>query len=92
MRTSANRLVAGMSAREMAAEMTTAARAVCGRLANNPLNATSIRVTMPAPTSPVTWLLAPDCSATAVRELLVEIAKPWKSPAIMLDAPMPIIS
>ena len=47
---------------------------------------------MPAPTSPVTWLLAPDCSATAVREPLVDTAKPWKNPAAMLAAPMPIIS
>ena len=37
--------------------------------------------TTPAPTSPVSWLLAPDCSATAVRELLEEIANPWKNPA-----------
>ena len=35
---------------------------------------------------------APDCSATAVRDPLVEIAKPWKNPAATFDAPMPIIS
>ena len=46
----------------------------------------------PRPTRPVTWLLAPDCSATAVREPLVEIAKPWKRPAAMFAAPIPIIS
>ena len=40
----------------------------------------------------MTWLLAPDCSATAVREPLVDTAKPWKSPAAMFAAPMPIIS
>ena len=47
---------------------------------------------MPAPTTPVSWLLAPDCSATAVREPLVEMAKPWKKPAATLAEPMPIIS
>ena len=28
----------------------------------------------------MSWLLAPDCSATAVREPLVDTAKPWKKP------------
>ena len=45
-----------------------------------------------APTTPVSWLLAPDCSATAVRDPLVLTGKPWNSPAEMLAAPMPIIS
>ena len=40
----------------------------------------------------MSWVLAPDCSATAVRELLDETAKPWKRPAAMLAEPMPIIS
>ena len=35
---------------------------------------------IPAPTSPVTWLLAADCSATAVHEPLVDAAKPWNRP------------
>ena len=47
---------------------------------------------MPAPTTPASWLFAPDCSATAVRDPLVEMAKPWKKPAATLAAPMPIIS
>ena len=34
----------------------------------------------------------PACSATAVREPLVLTGKPWKKPAAMLAAPMPIIS
>ena len=42
-------------------------------------------MTTPAPTTPVTWLLAPACSATAVRDPLVEMAKPWKNPAAMFD-------
>ena len=41
---------------------------------------------------PASWLLAPDCSATAVRELLAEMANPRKKPAAMLAEPMPIIS
>ena len=37
-------------------------------------------------------VFAPACSATAVREPLVLTGKPWKKPAAMLAAPMPIIS
>ena len=48
--------------------------------------------TSAAPTSPVTWLLAPACSATAVRDPLVETGNPWKSPEKALAAPIPIIS
>ncbi len=40
----------------------------------------------------MTWVLAPACSATAVREPLVETGNPWKRPAAILAAPMPIIS
>ena len=45
-----------------------------------------------APTTPVSWILAPACSATAVRDPLVLTGKPWKRPAARLAAPMPIIS
>ena len=45
-----------------------------------------------APTTPVTCERDPACSATAVREPLVLTGKPWKKPAAMLAAPMPIIS
>ena len=45
-----------------------------------------------APTTPVTCEREPACSATAVRDPLVLTGKPWKSPAAMLAAPMPIIS
>jgi hypothetical protein len=72
--------------------MTTAASAEFGRSASRPLKKTNSNTTMPAPTSPVSWLFAPDCSATAVRELLEEMAKPWKNPAAMFADPMPIIS
>ena len=36
--------------------------------------------------------MAPDCSATAVREPLVEMANPWKRPEATFAAPMPTIS
>ena len=81
-----------MSMREIAAMMTTAASAVCGRSANRDGTSTSMRITRPAPTRPVTWVLARELSATAVREALTEIAKPWKNPAAALAAPTAIIS
>ena len=65
-----------MSIRESAATMTTAASAVCGRSARSELRNRSRTATSAAPTTPVSWLRAPDCSATAVREPLVEMAKP----------------
>ena len=52
----------------------------CGRSASSELRNSSSTATSPAPTRPASWLLAPDCSATAVREPLVETAKPWKKP------------
>ena len=45
-----------------------------------------------APTSPVSCVFAPACSATAVREPLVLTGNPWKSAAPRLAAPIPIIS
>ena len=87
-----SRTVAGMSASDSDAAMTTAASVGWGRLRSRPGTNSSIRVIASAPTSPVSWVLAPACSATAVREPLVLTGKPWKSPAAMLAAPMPIIS
>ena len=72
--------------------MTTAASAAWGRSASIELRNRSSTATRPAPTTPVSWVRAPDCSATAVRDPLVEMAKPWKRPAAMLAAPIPIIS
>ena len=45
-----------------------------------------------APTTPVSWDLAPARSATAVRDPLQLTGKPWKRPAARFAAPMPIIS
>ena len=45
-----------------------------------------------APTTPVSWVLAPAASATGVRDELLLIGKPWKKPAARLAAPRPTIS
>ncbi len=92
MRTRAKRLTTATSASASAAEITTAARAACGRFARIELKNKSMSATQAAPTSPVSWLFAPDCSATAVREPLVDTAKPWNRPAARFAVPMPIIS
>ncbi len=81
-----------MSASEKDAEMTTAARAGCGRLRSNPGATSSMMRIAVAPTSPVTWVRAPLWKATAVRDPLVLTGKPWKSPAAMLATPTPTIS
>ncbi len=51
-----------------------------------------IRVIETAPTRPATWVFAPACSATAVRDPLVLTANPWNRPADTFAAPIPIIS
>ena len=91
-RTRRNLATAAMSISESAAAITIAARAEFGRFASRSGRKSSMIATNPAPTSPVTWLLAPPCSATAVRDPLVETGNPWKSPAKALAAPIPIIS
>ena len=73
---------------ESAAAITTAASADCGRSASSELRNSSSTATRPAPTTPGrAGVLAPDCSATAVREPLVDTAKPWKKPAATFAAP-----
>ena len=91
-RTDAYRRSAPRFSKDSAAVMTTAANADCGRSASNEFKKTIRTATRPAPTRPVTWLCAPDCSATAVREELVETANPCRSPAATFAAPMPVIS
>ena len=81
-----------MSASDSEAAITTAASVGCGRLRSSPGASSRISVIAAAPTSPVTCVLAPACSATAVREPLVLTGKPWKSPAARLAAPIPTIS
>ena len=86
------RTVPGMSASDNDAAMTTDASTGCGRFRNSPGTNSSMAAIGTAPTTPVSWLLAPARSATAVREPLVLTGKPWNSPAARLAAPMPIIS
>jgi hypothetical protein len=65
-----------MSASDSEAVITTAARVGWGRLRSSPGATSRITVIASAPTSPVTWVLAPVCSATAVREPLVLTGNP----------------
>ena len=87
-----SRTVPGMSASDSDAAITTAASVGWGRSRNRPGTNRSIAAIVIAPTSPATCVLAPDCSATAVRDPLVLTGKPWNSPAPRFAAPMPIIS
>ena len=87
-----SRIVAGTSASESDAAMTTAAKVGCGRFRSRlGAKSSSSRIAR-APTTPVTWLFAPACSATAVREPLVLTGNPWNNPAATFETPMPIIS
>ena len=81
-----------MSARDSDAVMTTAARAGWGRFLNRPGTSTIITMIRAAPVTPVSWVFAPDRSATAVRDPLVLTGNPWNSPAARFAAPIPIIS
>ena len=87
-----SRAVPGMSASDSEAVMTTAASAGWGRFRNRPGTSTSMRTIRTAPVTPVSWVLAPDRSATAVRDPLVLTGNPWNRPAARLAAPIPIIS
>ncbi len=67
--------------------MTIAARHAIGRSFTSPVPTISNSASTTAPESPAIWLLAPTSSATAVRELLDEIGKPWNRPVAMLATP-----
>ena len=71
----------------IAAEITTAASAESGRFWTRFGKNTSSRAIARAPTSPVSWVLAPAASATGVREELLLTENPWKKPAARLAAP-----
>ena len=81
-----------MSASDSDAAITTAASVGWGRLLSRPGTRTSMRTITAAPTTPVSCVLAPACSATAVRDPLVLTGNPWKNPAATFAAPIPIIS
>src|SRR5258708_30511031 len=63
-----------------------------GRLRNRPGTSTIITMIRAAPVTPVSWVFAPDRSATAVRDPLVLTGNPWNRPAARFAAPIPIIS
>ena len=87
-----NRTVPGMSASDSDAVITTAARAGEGRFRNRPGTSTIITMITTAPVTPVSWVFAPDRSATAVRDPLVLTGNPWNKPAAKFATPIPIIS
>ena len=91
-RTRYSRIVAGMSASDTEAAITTAASVGWGRSWRRPGKNSRTSAIAKAPTRPVTWVFAPACSATAVRDPLVLTGNPWKRPAARFAAPMPIIS
>ena len=76
----------------IAEAITTAASALLGRLRKRSGAATRSRATASAPTTPVSWVLAPAASATGVRDELLLIGKPWKKPAARFAPPSAIIS
>ena len=71
-----SRTVPPMSASDSDAAITTAARVGLGRFRSSPGTSTSIRTIATAPTTPVSCVFAPACSATAVRDPLVLTGKP----------------
>ena len=87
-----SRRVPATSASDSAAAMTMAPRVGCGTYCMSEVAKTRTSVITAAPTTPVTCDRDPACSATAVRDPLVLTGKPWKKPAAMFAAPMPIIS
>ena len=72
--------------------ITTADSAAAGRFVSRPGASISKPATASAPTTPLSWLLAPAASATGVREVLALTGKPWNRPAARLAAPRPTIS
>ena len=64
------------SIRPMAEAITTAANALVGKFRSRSGATTSSRATASAPTTPVSWVLAPAASATGVRDELLLIGKP----------------
>src|SRR6202034_3221719 len=71
-----SRAVAGMSARDSDAVITTAARAGWGRFRNKPGISTIMRMIRTAPVTPVSCVFAPDRSATAVLDPLGALRRP----------------
>ena len=92
LRTRKSRRSSATSNRLIDAAMTTAASTGWGIAWTRPGTTRSIRSTRAAATRPVSWVLAPDWAATAVREPLVVIGKPEKKPTARLADPIPASS
>src|SRR5262249_36027668 len=88
----AARRAASPAVRRRAGATTTAARAGVGKWRSRLGAASSKAATPSAPMIPVSWVFAPDASATGVRDELLLIGKPRKKPAARLAAPSPTIS
>ena len=67
--------------------MTIAARTDCGRFVVRPGTKSRSATIASAPTTPVSWVFAPACCATGVRDALALIENPENSPEPMLAAP-----
>src|SRR5262245_12032111 len=80
------------STRLVAATITIAPSVACGRFCNAAGANSSMSAITTAPTTPVSWGLAPADSATGVRDELLEIGKPWNGPVARFAAPSAIIS
>ncbi|MCY1557077.1 hypothetical protein D9M68_938920 [compost metagenome] len=72
--------------------MTTAASALFGRCLSRLGASSNSSATPRAPKTPVSWVFAPAASATAVRDALLLIGKPWNRPVAKLATPRPTIS
>jgi hypothetical protein len=81
-----------MSTSEIHAEITTAPRTALGRFCRSVGANSSSKAMQTAPTTPVNCDLEPACSATGVRDELLEIEKPWKRPEATFARPSPMIS
>ena len=91
-RTRNSRRTFGISTRLVAATITIAPSVACGRFRSAAGANSSISAITAAPTTPVSWVLAPADSATGVRDELLEIGKPWNRPVARFAAPSAIIS
>ena len=93
LRTRNSRRSSATSNRLIDAAMMTAARTGCGIAWTRPGHERGASAsTSAAATRPVSWVLAPDWAATAVREPLVLTGKPENRPAARLAEPIPASS
>ena len=78
--------------RLVAAAMTTAASVAAGRNAVTPGASRMKAISSAAPTTPVSCVREPACSATGVRDDEADTGNPPRNPPAMFASPMPAIS